>query len=102
MIHYSTLITDIAKSIQNGDNDTSLNAIIQSYLDERSMTETVSEWRVANYADLRRWAYPPLADWNDVQVKINSGDTDLETEGNAEKATYINDCLAVKQRFPKT
>lgn len=98
----ATLITNISTSIRNGDDDTALNAIIQSYLDERAMTETVSEWRVANYSDLRRWAYPPLADWNDIQVKLNSGDTDLETEGNAEKATYINACLAVKQRFPKT
>jgi len=55
------LITDIAASVRDGDDDTVLNAVIQQYLDDWGLTETVAEWRVANYADLRSWAYPDQA-----------------------------------------
>ena len=43
------------------------------------------------YADLRRKAYPPIEDYIDGVVK---GD-------NAQIQQYINDCLAVKARYPK-
>jgi hypothetical protein len=52
------LITDIAASVQDGDDDTALDAVIQQYITDWGLIETVAEWRIANYEDLRRWAYP--------------------------------------------
>lgn len=43
------------------------------------------------YAELRKKAYPPIEDYIDGVVK---GD-------NAQIQQYINDCLAVKARYPK-
>ena len=62
---------------------------------------TVANWRIANYAQLRKWAYPDTSEYNDAQVKINSGITALEEEGEEQLEDYVNDCLAVKTRFPK-
>ena len=43
------------------------------------------------YADLRRKAYPPIENYIDGIVK---GDTEQIQQ-------YINECLAVKERYPK-
>jgi hypothetical protein len=85
------------------ETDTVLNVTIQSYLDtEYRGTTTVSAWRIANYEMLRQWAYPDITIYNDAQVKINSGITALEEEGEEQLEDYVTDCLAVKTRFPKS
>jgi len=53
------------------------------------------------YQEKRADAYPSYQDFLDAQVKINSGDQDLITEGEAQLASYIEACLAVKQQYPK-
>ena len=99
----ATLISDIAKNINESDTD--LNDIIQDFLDDGKYvydtTYTVSTWRIAFYDKLRKWAYPDITIYNDAQVKINSGITALEEEGEEQLEDYVNNCLAVKTRFPK-
>jgi len=96
-----TLITDIPKAINNNATDTELNNIIEQYLTDHSINKTVDEWCIENYAQLRRWAYPKLDVFNDAEVKLNSGDSTLESEGQNQKDNYIQQCLDIKSRFPK-
>jgi len=96
-----TLITDIPKTINNDATDTELNAVIDQYLTDWNINKTVFEWRIENYAQLRQWAYPPMAELNDAQAKLNSGVTELENEGQNQLNNYVQKCLGVKARFPK-
>jgi len=93
-----TLHSDIPKTIHNGADDTELNAVIQDYLGSDG---NVQQWRIDNYAQLRAWAYPKMAEYNDAQVKLSSTDSAIQSEGQAQLDQYVADCLTVKQRFPK-
>jgi hypothetical protein len=93
------LITDIAENIQEADEQ--LNAIISTYLFDNGIERTVEQWRIENYSDLRRWAYPDKEVYLDAQVKLSSTDETIQTEGQAQLDQYYADCLAVKARFPK-
>lgn len=96
----STLITDIAENINAPDKE--LDAIIQSYLDGeyyQGPLLTVNEWKKENYSLLRQWAYPPLVDFIDAQVKIYNNEL---SEGNAQMSQYVTKCVATKTRFSKT
>ena len=96
----TTLITDIAKNIQLPD--TELNIIIQSYLDDNpTETQDVTQWRIENYSELRRWAYPLAFDLTDAMVKIENGNSEEQLEGHAQRIKYYDDCYDLKQRFPK-
>ena len=53
------------------------------------------------YKEKRRGEYPPVEDYLDAIVKINSGDEALIQEGKTQLETYIADCLAVKEKYPK-
>jgi len=97
----TTLQSDIPRAIQNEASDSQLNAIIKEYLAVWDINKTVSEWRTENYAQLRRWAYPPMAELSDAQAKLNSGVTELENEGQNQLNNYVQKCLGVKARFPK-
>lgn len=94
----------IAASIIAGDSDTDLNQVITEYMDGPFYFDddvTVAQWRVTNYQILRKWSYPNLAEKADADVKINSGEPTMITEGSAQLSQYYTDCLAVKARFPK-
>jgi hypothetical protein len=93
------LITDIAENIQEPDDQ--LNAIISTYLFDSGIEQTIEQWRIENYSDLRRWAYPGKEIYLDAQVKLSSPDPMLQAEGQAQLDQYFADCLAVKKRFPK-
>ena len=95
-----TLITDIAEAIIHGLVDSELNALIAEFIGSDD-TLTINNWRASRYSDLRRWAYPDASQFNDAQVKINSGDAALVTAGLDQLAAYVQKCLAVKVRFPK-
>ena len=100
----AALITGIYDVIKNGGDDQAVDQAINDYLSGdyyKGQATTVAQWRVDNYAQLRRWAYPPLAEYNDAQTKINSGVSSLETEGQQQLASYVSACLDVKTRFPK-
>lgn len=97
-----TFITDILRNTQLSDVD--LDNLIQSYLDGMyydGPNTTVTQWRIDNYAKLREVSYPPVPEYTDAQVKINSGIPELETEGQTQLNNYIQNCLDVKTRFPK-
>lgn len=53
------------------------------------------------YTQLRAAEYPPMADYLDAQVKLNSGDEALIAEGQAQLDAYVAACMAVKSKYPK-
>lgn len=93
------LITDIADAVKAGNSDADLLLIIQGFIGEG---QDAVAWTKVNYSDLRRWAYPDLSEYIDAQVKIASGDADLEVAGRDQLADYNAKCLSVKSRFPKS
>lgn len=92
MANFRTIATIIAA----GGGDAALDAAIA----DLGATDPAA-WRVENYAMLRRLAYPDMADYLDAQVKMTSGDSDLQAAGRAQLDAYLAACLAVKARFPK-
>lgn len=53
------------------------------------------------YYEKRAAEYPPIEEYLDAQVKINSGDEALITAGQEQLAAYYEACLDVKARYPK-
>ncbi len=53
------------------------------------------------YVQKRQAAYPSVNEFLDAQVKMNSGDPVLMAAGSAQLQQYIEDCLAVKEMYPK-
>ena len=53
------------------------------------------------YYEKRAAAYPPVEEYLDAQVKINSGDADMVAAGQAQLEAYYQACLAVKAKYPK-
>lgn len=53
------------------------------------------------YSQKRLEAYPPMSEYLDAQVKLNSNDEVLIAEGQAQLDAYLKACLAVKVEFPK-
>jgi hypothetical protein len=87
-------ITRLYSAIKNDDP-------IDEIIIEDFKAESVEQWKLDNYAMLRMWTYPEYLEYLDAIVKINSSDTTLEIEGQAQLDKYIADCLNVKLRFPK-
>ncbi len=78
---------------------------LKSYVEEEN--KIVSTWTenyiepVLTYAEKRSAEYPDLREYLDAQVKINSGNKELQAEGYEQFDKYIKDCLAVKAKYPK-
>ncbi len=53
------------------------------------------------YAQKRQAAYPSVNDFLDAYVKMNSKEATLMAAGSAQLQKYIDDCLAVKEMYPK-
>lgn len=53
------------------------------------------------YTELRKRDYPPIFDYIDAKVKQGSMDTAVQLEGVAQEQKYIQDCLAIKAKYPK-
>jgi len=49
----------------------------------------------------RSKVYPPIEDYLDAQIKINSRDPVLVKEGKEQFDTYIKVCLQIKKNYPK-
>ncbi|RLB93533.1 MAG: hypothetical protein DRH26_03670 [Deltaproteobacteria bacterium] len=62
----------------------------------------VIQYRLENYSWLREKFYPNVMIVQDAQVKINSGISELIAQGEQQLEDYVDDCLAVKTRFPKS
>lgn len=54
-----------------------------------------------DYSFLRQKAYPSVADLCDALVKLNSNDENLKAEGQTQLDAYVQNCLGVKQKYPK-
>ena len=67
----------------------------------RYQIQAVSVAPEPSYAEKRAAEYPPMADYLDAQVKLNSGIPELMAEGQAQLDAYIAACLAVKEKYPK-
>lgn len=55
-----------------------------------------------SYQELRAAKYPDYRDFLDAQVKINSGDPELVAVGETQQQAYIQACLEVKVKYPKS
>ncbi len=55
----------------------------------------------STYSEKRAAEYPPVEEYLDAMVKINSGDEQLIADGQAQLDFYYQACLAVKARYPK-
>lgn len=95
------LMTDIAKAIKAGEKDQKVDEMILQYKEDWGIMVTLQDWKSDNADLLRSWAYPPIEDFLDAMVKINSGDAMLEAEGRGALATYVAHCLAVKAKYKK-
>lgn len=61
----------------------------------------VASYQPHDYAFLRQNAYPNMADLCDALVKINSNDEKLKAEGQTQLNVYVQNCLNVKNKYPK-
>lgn len=73
------------------ENESEINAV---------WTETYVE-PVLTYAEKRAEAYPSPTEYLDAQVKIASGNLTLVAEGQLQLKAYVEECLAVKAKYPK-
>jgi hypothetical protein len=96
-----TLMTDIAKAIKAGEKDSKINEMILQYKEDWGINLSLQDWKSENTDLLRSWAYPPLEDFLDAMVKINSGDERLEAEGRGALVIYVTHCIAVKAKYKK-
>lgn len=70
------------------------------------VTYTDEEWLVVletskSYQEKRAEEYPPMEDYNDAMVKQHSSDPVVVAEGVAQEQQYYDDCLAIKEKYPK-
>jgi len=71
-------------------------------VDEYNLAQEAEyEELVNSYSYKRQQEYPDYRELLDAEVKINSGDEALISDGESQKAKYIADCLAVKAKYPK-
>lgn len=54
-----------------------------------------------SYQELRAEAYPDFKEYLDAMVKINSDNEILIAEGQTQLQKYYDDCLVVKNKYPK-
>jgi hypothetical protein len=92
------LVKDTIPPIDPALTDAELDAYIDQYFYGRV---DVQQWKKDHYRILRSRHYPPIADFIDAQVKIQSGDATLLSEGDAEMQAYVSKCLDVKAKYQK-
>ena len=80
----SVMIDNILKDIEGN------NITLPSDIEEKR-AELISEYNALNYQRKRRFEYPPITDYLDAVVKGDQTEID----------SYIQKCLAVKQKYPK-
>lgn len=75
--------------LQPGDRIATPEEVTEYFRDKRT------------YSEKRAAEYPPITEYLDAQVKINSGDETLIAAGQIQQQTYIQACLEVKTKYPK-
>lgn len=77
--------------------------LLEQYLHNPELfkEEVIVEY-VPTYQEQRVFEYPPYAEFIDAQVKINSSSEELKAEGQKQLEEYVNKCLMIKAKYPKT
>lgn len=99
------LLEDGWKPVTETSRPENMISLAKSYVENESeinavWTETYVE-PVLTYAEKRAEAYPSPAEYLDAQVKIASGNLTLVAEGQLQLKAYVEECLAVKAKYPK-
>lgn len=71
------------------------------YQETDEAIEEIASYHPYNYAQLRKKAYPDMSDLCDALVKINSNDEELKLKGQEQLNIYVQNCLSVKNKYPK-
>lgn len=72
------------------------------YQETDEAIEEIASYHPYNYAQLRKKAYPDMSDLCDALVKINSNDEELKLKGQEQLNIYVQNCLSVKNKYPKS
>ena len=97
-IYQYNLIKNELPPINRGLTDTEIDNQLNDFFHGQ---EDIQVWKLNNYRFLRKCYYPPIEEYNDAQVKLNSGIPELIQQGQEQLNKYIQDCLDIKTRFPK-
>lgn len=100
----SMLIADGYKPLDDSQTPPQDGAYTPYY--EETADKIVRKWEKQEipeptYYEKRAAAYPPVTEYLDAMVKINSGDEEIIVAGQKQLAAYYEICLAVKKTFPK-
>ena len=90
---------DYAVAVNCGKNTADVEA---KYVDDAEFEKMMAAQIEAGktYAERRRAEYPSITDYADAKVKQGSLDPVIQEEGRQQEAKYVNDCLAVKAKYP--
>ncbi len=75
--------------VNNNMNDVELDSVIDAFF--LGLVD-VAQWKIDNYSWLRKIFYPEYGELLDAEVKSD----------NEQKEAYVNKCLQIKRRFPKS
>lgn len=84
--------------IDNTMSDVELDNFLTEYF---TIKMNISKWRIKKYAWLRKKFYPSVTDYIDAQVKKKHNNI-YGSEGSKQETKYLDKCVAVKLRFPKS
>ena len=83
------------------DNQELFTHVVDGELTDVAPTVTQQEIMLVEYASFRQREYPNPLVMIDALVKKGSDDPDLQAEGELQYQKYVEDCLAVKAKYPK-
>jgi hypothetical protein len=95
-------IEKIYAAVKAKHSQEEIDQSIAEAITESSDDTTVEQWKLDNYQLIREWAYPTYIEYIDAQVKINSKDLVLVSEGTEQLNRYYEDCLKVKDTYKKS
>ena len=89
-----TSIEAVEGAVKKGYNDEVLNEVISDYLISNSISQTVEDWRIENYSQLRQWAYP------DIYEFLSTFERPVYPATVGAWETYSHICEQINERFP--
>lgn len=72
------------------------------FVEKEAAIEEQAVYHPYGYEQLRKQAYPDITEFCDAMVKINSGDEALQSAGQEQLSAYVQTCLQVKTKYPKS
>lgn len=73
-----------------------------NFIETDTAIEEQAVYHPYGYQQLRKQAYPEASELCDALVKINSGKEDLQSLGQQQLAAYVQTCLQIKAKYPKS